>query len=530
MTVLEHLNSVDYKDDVNYIPSTFALKFVNFIKLVNGGEGESNTTPVVHLKMLDLLAGKKVRLANLCSRGFGKTVLFSEYLFLYIAVMGKIDGFGDITGAIYVSDSIENGVKSLRKNIEYRYHNSKFLQQYLTKVKFTDVYIEFTNTEGHMFGVRSFGAKTGMRGTKIMGKRPVLAVLDDLVSDDDARSPTVMSSIEDTVYKGVDYALDPTRRKIVFSGTPFNQRDILYKAVESGGWHVNVFPICEKFPVSREEFKGAWEDRFSYDYVNEQYKLAIATGQLSSFNQELMLRIISEEDRLISDGDIKWYSRQQLLKNKDAFNFYITTDFATSEKDSADFSVISVWALNNKGDWFWVDGICEKQLMSDNIKDLFRLAQEYNPQLVGVEISGQQKGFISWIQQEMISKNIWFSLAKDSGSNTIGIRPVTDKMKRFMQVEPWFKAGTMYFPEEMKNSGIMVEAMEELTLITPKKFQSKHDDFIDTISMLAAIDTFRPSQETGNPSSGSSRLLDKNSSMWDEDTVSEENEIDSYVV
>ena len=43
------------------------------------------------------------------------------------------------------------------------------------------------------------------------------------------------------------------------------------KAVESSAWNVNVYPVCEKFPCEREDFRGSWEDRFSYDYVKEQY-------------------------------------------------------------------------------------------------------------------------------------------------------------------------------------------------------------------------------------------------------------------
>ena len=41
----EYLNEVSYKPDPNYIPSEFALDFVNFIKLVNadrGGEENKN--------------------------------------------------------------------------------------------------------------------------------------------------------------------------------------------------------------------------------------------------------------------------------------------------------------------------------------------------------------------------------------------------------------------------------------------------------------------------------------------------------
>lgn len=495
-TVEEWLNSVDYAylNEGNYVPSVFSLNYVNFIKLVNGEQGESNKTPVVHLKMLDELAGKRTRLANLCSRGMAKTTLFGEYLVLYIALYGEIEGFGKIEGMIYVSDSMENGVKSLRKNIEYRYNNSEFLQKFIPDAKFTDAYLEFTNLDGHKLGVRMFGAKTGLRGTKIFGKRPVLAVLDDLVSDDDAKSKSTMQAIKDTVYKGVDYALDPTRRKIVFSGTPFNKNDILYEAVESGGWHVNVFPICERFPCSREDFVGAWEDRFDYDFVKGQYDLAIATGQVAAFNQELMLRITSDEERLVLDSEIQWYSRKSLLANINNFNIYITTDFATSEKTSGDYSVISVWALNSNGDWFWVDGICKRQLMDKNIDELFRLCQIYNPVSVGIEVTGQQGGFIQWIKQEQLARNIWFTLASDGNQNRPGIRPTASKLVRFNSILPLFKAGKFYFPEEVRDQPAMLELMDELRLATIEGFKSKHDDFIDTISMLGCLKTWRPSQ------------------------------------
>jgi hypothetical protein len=35
--------------------------------------------------------------------------------------------------------------------------------------------------------------------------------------------------------------------------------------------------------------------------------------------------------------------------------------------------------------------------MDKNVDDLFRLSQEYKPQQVGIEVSGQQGGFIQWI-------------------------------------------------------------------------------------------------------------------------------------
>jgi predicted phage terminase large subunit-like protein len=245
--------------------------------------------------------------------------------------------------------------------------------------------------------------------------------------------------------------------------------------------------------------------------VKTQYDEAVKLGKVETFNQELMLRIMSEEDRMIQDGDIGWYKLDAVLRNKGRFNFYITTDFATSLKDKADFSVISVWAYNNVGDWLWVDGICKRQLMDKNVDDLFRLSQMYKPQQVGVEVTGQQGGFISWIQNEMLNRNIYFPLASEGNDTKPGIRPNTNKMVRFNTVVPLFKARKIFFPIERKTEPTMAEAMNELSLVSVSGFRSKHDDFIDTISMLSSLTPWKPSEEAPMRETGSGE------SMWDID-------------
>lgn len=521
--VEQYLNSVDYNIDPSYVPSRFALEFVTFIKMVNGVEGEENQTPLTHYYMLDTMYDRGRRIANLCHRGIAKTTLMGEYLFLFIGVYGEIPGFGSVDLALYVSDSIENGVKNMRKNLEFRWDSSDFLKQYIPVTRFTDIRWEFNNIDSRRFVVKGYGAKTGVRGAKEMGRRPQLAVLDDLISDEDARSATVIAAVEDTVYKAVTYALHPKKNMIIWSGTPFNAKDPLYKAVESGAWAVNVFPVCEKFPCTREEFRGSWPDRFNYDYVLEQYEMALKTGKIETFNQELMLRIMSEEDRLILDSDICWYAHDNVVRRKNRFNFYITTDFAVSAKEAADYCVISVWALNNNGDWFWVDGVTKRQLMDQTVNDLFRLVQMYKPQQVGIEVSGQQAGFVTWIQSQMAERNVYFNLASDKNSGLAGIRPTTNKLMRFMTVVPWFKAHKIFFPIELKKDSRIVEAVDELSLASPSGFRSKHDDFIDTVSMLALLNAWRPAE--------SGELIQKPDGIWAyEDDEIVENNLDSYIV
>ena len=901
----------DYLNSSKYVPSVFALQFVNFIKLVNGAQGESNKTPPMHLKMLDTIAYRKGNhLVNLCFRGSGKTSIFGEYMVLYLAVFNELPGLKNISGMMYIADTMENGAKSLRKNVEYRYEHSDFLQSVLPRaqIKFTDNYLEFSNIEGRQFGVKLFGATTGLRGTKIFGKRPtvcchevgtpiqtelgwhrveeypvqlglkeefglkvkafgivtaevvtqdhrywiasqirtrkkeyldntktksitsykwikphwveakdlsigkslgnqqkqfdyfvkkidmtikpipsievfyqsviterdqqgrivtndkelvskvhdkmhindwwwlyglylsdgsvtktkihfyiantqedtvgkrlqevcntlsytlspkvqrvgcysvsindsplarfliedhlgnsiknipewvlyidiekqkqlllgyiagdgyidtlrgqvrinsvnydvicklgiicerlglpyhirwartkefnstfpngrvclshkqwelrlsqqvkeVLGIdieakksdqvffkdgylyrkvksiegikekkifvpintvsheyqtlfgtshncLDDLISDESAKSKTVMDLIKDTVYKGVDPALDPNGSLVILSGTPFNKEDIILEAVESGAWETNVYPICERFPCSREEFRGAWEDRFSYDYIRETYERYKLSGKLGAFYQELMLQITSEEERMVLDSEIRWYYKSDLMKHKSSYNFYITTDFATSSKTTADFSVISVWALNGNEDWYLVDCMVAKQSMDKTVDRLFELVQEYSPMQVGIEITGQQGAFITWLQREMMNRSIWFNFASsDKTSNTPGIRPITDKLSRFNLILPLFKAGKIYFPKEKQDSRELEEYMSELRLATYSGFKG-HDDCLDTISQLAYLRVIKPSREIVD--------LVNNSGIWEDTAVNDDiPAISSYIV
>jgi len=492
----EKLKEIDYsKFSKDYVPTRFALKFIAFIKLVNGSMGEENTSPLFHYDMLDTITESRQNLF-VCFRGGAKTSVIHEYMFLYIAVYGEVDGFGEVDVAMYVADTIDNGVKSMRQNLQYRWDHSQFLQKYVPYTKFIDSEWEFQNADGKMFFVKGFGANTGVRGFKKYGKRPTWLGLDDLMSDKNAESATIVEDIKKVLYRAARQCLHPKKRMINWTGTPFNKQDPLYEAAESKSWLTKLYPLCEKFPCTEEEFVGAWEDRFPFSFINHEYHSLKESGELAAFDQELMLRITSDEDRLVNSDDLVWYSRKDVLKNKGNYNWYITTDFATSEEKTADYSVISVWAYNNNGDWLLVDGKIAQQLMDKTLADLFKYVAMYKPLEVGIEVSGQQGGFIAWIKAEMIRKSVFFNLAKGFDNVKEGIRPTKKKISRFMLFLPKIIAKKVLLPEEMKGSKYMNECLEELRFVTKEGFKSKHDDVADTFAMLSELSPFEPSEET----------------------------------
>jgi len=266
---------------------------------------------------------------------------------------------------------------------------------------------------------------------------------------------------------------------------------------------VHKFPLCEKYPCKKEEFVGNWEDRFPYEAVKEKYDMYKESGQLQSFYQEYMLELTDLSTLLVDTEDIKWFDPSIVYKNKGKYNFYIVTDFATSQKKSADFSTIGVIAINNNEDWMLVDGQCKRQEMSDNIEDLFRYVQIYKPMSVGIESSGQQGGFISWLESEMLRKNIFMNIASKRGSKEKGIRPTKDKVTRFVTgVQPRFKNGKIWLtkPEVSKpNLRELVEELEkELSKFTLAGGVAslKHDDALDLLNQMSEIEVIAPSVET----------------------------------
>ena len=492
----EILDNIKY-DFKGYVPKKSSIKFIEFCKLIDGGEPE-NKTPVVHYKVLDnIFSAGSLDDAVMCHRGFSKSTI-AERLYWYIACFGSLPEFGWIDLSLYVSDSIDNGVKTMKTSMDITYENSDFLQQMLPKIITTDIEetkkgyystqkeIVFRNANNYQSYLLMFGAQTGVRGTRRGKSRPQFAIFDDLIQkEEDARSEPTIRSIESTVYSDVEDALHPQHRKQIWFGTPFNQNDPLYQAVTNGAWRRSVYPVCLKFPCEKDEFVGSWEDRFDYDSVYASYIKRKKAGKLPLFYREMMLRISPMENRLVKDEDIVWFSRDKVLENRFDYNYYITTDFATSEKKSADNSVISVWAINSNGDKMLVDGKLERCLMNKNIDDLFRYCQIYKPLEVGVEVTGQQGGFVEWIKDEMIRRNIFFNLKE--------VRPTKNKFERFVLIQPQFGMKKIWLPKELKNSEFIKEMTDEISKVVASGFASKHDDALDTISMLNELDIIAPS-------------------------------------
>ena len=485
-----------------YIPSEEAVKFIAFIKATGI---EDNDTPEMHYMLADKYFHKHKRIMIEAHRGSAKSTIM-EWLVIYVAVLGKLHNFGNVDFIAFIGDSAENGVKNFFRNINTKIEKSKFLQQYLTVARMTLDEAELINAQGKKLRLKGFGMKKNIRGVRYEGIRPDIIILDDVTGNDAESSDVIQQTIEDNFYKAILPALHPTKFRLYVIGTPISEKDLLSKLRDNSKWLVHKFPVAEKFPCSEEEFKGNWEDRFPYEAVMEQYETYKEDGKEQAFFQEYMLIIADLSTLIINEHeDIKWFDPDLVLKQKHNYNIYITTDFATTVKKHSDYSTIGVFAINNNNDWLLVDGQAKKQVMSDTINDLFEFVRKWDPLSVGIETSGQQGGFISLIQEQMATRNNWFTFAKKRGSKEEGIRPAKDKLHRFNTgVQPKFKQHKVYLPkpDTIKVSnyrfyGLLEELLNEFRNFTRSAGVQglKHDDALDLFNQFSEMEKFIPSKD-----------------------------------
>lgn len=529
-----------------YTPSELSIEFMNFIRLVLGEEPE-NSNPYAHYFMIDTIFSQdnvrpyfeerglnwnevKGRTAILACREFSKSTLIGTFLPLFMAWKGELPEFGKVNYGLYVGDSMRNNVKTTMQTIEQVYYESVWLQSQFEYAKFTDEQIELirlprskrelalyqaTINAGkradevpgrakRKFAMRGVGAATGTRGTRSGLQRPQFAIFDDLVSSEvDANSDNVLANIESTIESDVLNALHGSGSFAIIIGTPYNKKDPVYKRIESGAWAPVVYPICKeiRLDLKKEEFKGVWEDRHKYEKVMRRYRDAVKNNATRSFMQELMLRITSEEDRLIKDSYINWAKRRDIINNAHSYNWYITTDFTVSGGKGSDYSGMAVWAISNNDDRILVDLVLKKMELSEQYDNLFLLVNKYTRQgqylEVGVEIDGQQKTHIYSLEQLMMKTGEYFTLARQKGENSVGIR--VKKMRgakhdRFKLTVPLFQQGKIWICEELKGTPDLEKLLEELRFVTVDGFGSTHDDGCDLISMLMLMDIRVPSK------------------------------------
>lgn len=196
--------------------------------------------------------------------------------------------------------------------------------------------------------------------------------------------------------------------------------------------------------------------------------LANAKRTLGSymFANQYLNQVIPTDLQTFKREWITYYS--ELPKRHNTFLFI---DPAISKADSADFTGVVVVHVDVQGRWY-VSFARRYKISPTEIVDLvFKLHEQFSPNVIGIEAVAYQKALFYFINEEMRRRNVLLPL-KD-------VVPPTTKTKeaRILSLVPRIEWGHMHF-----NQGL-----QDLELEMMQFPRGVHDDLIDSLASIEYI-------------------------------------------
>ncbi len=286
------------------------------------------------------------------------------------------------SGSIHLATEILGKIKAeIESNPKLRY-----LQPTDAKTRvWTKTKIRLSN--GSVISVKSFGSS-------VRGAHPKWCVCDDVLTDEDAFSELIRSKNIDFFLNAVTNMIAPspipTIGQIIFVGTPFHPSDLFAYLEDNPEW------AFQRFPAESEEGEPLWPLRFNRLRLDGKRR-EIGTIR---YTREFLCRPVSGVSslfplELFEDGFrflISLGSPREAFARKGVVSYYAGVDIAVSASVEADFFVIFVLGIDERGNRWICDIHRSRGLGYAQQKwEIQKITSKYSCELVFVEANAAQR-------------------------------------------------------------------------------------------------------------------------------------------
>jgi predicted phage terminase large subunit-like protein len=453
--------------------------------LVKGFDG-SKPIPAFHEEMWDLCCSDAKYVAIAAPRGHAKstaitlsyglaTFLFRERSFGVIVSDSEFQAsmfLGQIKQALQENESIIN-----------LFHIKKNEKGQVEFEKETETDIIVATEDGHKFRIIAKGSEQKLRGLLWNGKRPDIMLLDDMESDEQVMNKERRDKFRRWFYGALIPALSENGI-IRYVGTILHQDAMLEQLMPK----VNgAYVIEEPLKMYKSKYAGFWKtvkyrahsddwsqilwpDRWSRERLKEVKQEYIQMGLSDKYSQEYLNIPIDESTAFFKRSDFQGMRPDDKKKN---LNYYITGDFAISERDRADYTVFVVGGMDEAGLLHIKNVIRARMDGEEIVQTMIGLQKVYNPLAFGVEEMQVSKALGPYLNRAMIESNTYINL--------ILMKPYKqDKMTRSQSIRARMRAGGVKFDKDAD----WYQDLEEECISFPR---AKHDDQVDSLAYLGLL-------------------------------------------
>jgi predicted phage terminase large subunit-like protein len=349
------------------------------------------------------------------------------------------------------------------------------------KLAETDIVVEMD--DGHQFRIITKGAEQKLRGLKWRNKRPDLIICDDLENEEIVASQERREKFR----RWFNAALVPCKSpqgKIIIVGTILHMDSLLERVMpdlyssktvveDLKTWSPQKKGLWRsvKYRAHNEDFsKILWPEGWSKEALKEIRQGFIDQGLPDVYSQEYLNYPIDESSAYFKRDDFLPLNLDDLeLLESGRVNHYVGVDFAVSSRENADYTVIAVVAIDQKGDLLVVDIRRGRWDSSEIVEQLFSVQKRYRPDLFVVEQGTINKAIGPFLNREMQVRGIYLNLHP--------MVPTKDKMSRARSIQARLRSGGIRFDKER----FWYDTLEDEMVRFPK---DRHDDQVDALSWI----------------------------------------------
>ena len=296
------------------------------------------------------------------------------------------------------------------------------------------------------------------------GKHFDVLNFDDVVTKESVTTPAQIAKVDEAFALADNLGVQDTGIQRVV-GTHYHFHDLYAKQRKLGTWNVRIHPALgedgEPVLLSPEEL--ALKRKRQGTYV---------------FSCQQLLNPVPDEQQTFKAHWINYYGKlpSGIVK-------VLLCDPASGKKEKKekhDYTVMWVWAIDERGNYYWVDAIREKLDLHDRWR-MLRYLWKRHPQIrrVGYEEYGLQAD-IQFFKYKMAEEGVYFHIIPLGGRLA--------KEDRIRRLQPLFENGQVYFPREP----IMYEGVDMVRTFIEDEYEAfpycMHDDMLDAASRLLDVD------------------------------------------
>lgn len=340
---------------------------------------------------------------------------------------------------------------------------------------------------------RDGGMVTAGVGGSITGRGADLCIVDDFIKNSqEASSKTIRDRTWDWWQSTMLTRLEPDGVVLIIA-TRWHQDDLIGRLLKEQNdpdepdnekWELLNLPALaeDNDALGRKPGEALWPWRFDEKKLNARRRRMNPYLWNALYQQrpmppggEIFKRdSFREYETLSIDGKVQFYKlfnaagNSWLVKASDCIVF-LSVDPASSEKDSADPTVVEAWVLTPSYDMLLVDMSRQRARISKSRETIVTMYRKWNCEFCAVE-------------KNTVGLPLLQSL-RDGGLAVKAIESRVDKVLRAQAAEMRFGAGMIHFPKNCMFSTEMRMLIEELESF-PK---GVNDDCVDSLCQAADI-------------------------------------------